>query len=115
MLLASNFLTCKTHKDLEQRQASFAESAYATAFISLSLCTVMSQTCLVADIPNKLVLRSIEDVMEGHCEVSDTQTCPKMSSRAAHIVDHILSQLLAKLFQLPPVEVFYMDRVVDSI
>lgn len=69
----------------------------------------------MANVPNELVLRSIEDIVQGHCKISDTQTCPKMSPSAADIVDHILSQLLAQLFELPPVEVLDVDRVVDGV
>ena len=69
----------------------------------------------MTNIPDELVLGCIEDIVQGYGQVSHTQTSPKMSSSAADIVDDVLAQLLAKLFQLPPVEILDVYGVVDSI
>ena len=53
--------------------------------------------------------------MQGHSEICDTQACSKVPPGAADVVDHILTQLLAKLFQLLTVEVFDMDWEVNGI
>lgn len=76
---------------------------------------VPQQNYLVTNIPNELVLRSIEHIVKRYCEVSNTQASPKMPACAADIVDDIFTQLLTKLFELPPIEVLDVYRKVDCV
>lgn len=70
---------------------------------------------LVANIPNDLVLWSVEHIVQRHCQVSDPQAGAEMPSCAADIVDDIFPQLLAQLLQLPFVEVLYVHWIVDCV
>ena len=76
---------------------------------------LLLSTHLMANIKNELVLRGVEDIMQGYCDVSDSQTGPQVPPSAADIVDDILSQLFAQLLQLPPVEVLDVHWEVDCV
>ena len=49
-----------------------------------------SATDLMPHIKDEFVLWRIEDIVQGHCEVSDSKTGPQMPSSAADIVNDVL-------------------------
>lgn len=70
---------------------------------------------LVANIPNDLVFRSVEHIVQGNCEVCDPQAGPKMTPCAADIENDVFPQLFAQLLELPPVEVLDVHWIVDCV
>ena len=52
---------------------------------------------LVSNVPNQLVLRSIEDIVQRHRELDSTQAGSKMPARLRDGVDHEAAQLICEL------------------
>src|SRR5262249_16847100 len=55
---------------------------------------------LVADVPDQLVVRRIEHVVESDGKLDHAETCAKMTSRHGDRIDGLLAQFRRKLLQL---------------
>ena len=54
---------------------------------------------LVSDIPHDLVLRGVEDVVQGHGQFHDAKAGAEVASFFRHHIDDELAQLVADLLQ----------------
>ena len=70
---------------------------------------------LVADIPDELVLRRIEDVVHGNCQFDDTQAGAEVATRLRDFVDNVSAQLLAQLAELLGIEVLHVNGKVHRV
>ena len=52
---------------------------------------------LVADIPDQLIIRGVEYMMQGHAQFGYAQTGRKMTSMQTDDVNNILTKLICKL------------------
>jgi hypothetical protein len=70
---------------------------------------------LVTDIPNQLVIRGVEHIVQGNRKLDDTQASAKMAARATHAVEQIGAQLISQLRQLIFVELAQVSRRANAI
>ncbi len=54
---------------------------------------------LVAYIPDELVVGCVEDIMNGHCHLNNTEASTKMTTIDGYCINDKLAQFLAKLKQ----------------
>ena len=55
---------------------------------------------LMSHVPYDAVLRSVEDIVQGNCQLHDSKTTGKMSGVAAQFVNEKCTQFLTQLRQL---------------
>ena len=65
--------------------------------IIAAACENFMAISLVTNIPNQLVIRSIENIVKSYCQFNHTQASPKMSSVYAYHINNILTKLVRKL------------------
>ena len=70
---------------------------------------------LVADIPDELVLRGIEDVMDRHGQFDHPEARAEMPAAGAHRVDHLAAQFIGQLAQLVLLELAKVGGKIDSV
>lgn len=69
---------------------------------------------LMANIKDDLVLRCVENVVEGHCQLYYTQTRTQMPSCLRNSVDNVGPEFVAQLLQLLKVEVLHKYPATDK-
>lgn len=70
---------------------------------------------LVTDVPDKLVLGGVEDVVHGYRELDDAQAGAEVPSRLRDCVNDVSPKLLAQLPELLVVEVLDVHRVIHCV
>ena len=65
---------------------------------------------LVADVENKLVLRSVEHIMQGHCSLYEAKVWSHVSAMLAHTVEHGAACLVGYCIQGLDVHAFQVGR-----
>ena len=114
----------------------FFLSLFSLSFLSLSLVSLslvslsLSQTPkklllltsqdlvpvrLVSHIPHDPVVRRVEHVVQGHCQLSHAERRAEVPPRLGDDVDDVAAELVAELAELREGEVLEVDGVVDSV
>ena len=70
---------------------------------------------LVADVPDQLVVRRIEKVMQRHRQLDDAKTRPQMTPGDRHRVDHLGPQLIRQLAKIRLRQTAKIRRDVDRV
>ena len=65
---------------------------------------------LMPNIPQYLVQWSIEDIMEGYCQLDNSEAWTKVTPSSWNIEDDIRTQLFRELFQLLNEKAQYIDE-----
>src|ERR1019366_1253775 len=84
---------------------AFWEPADAAIFAvgmknTAAACEYFMPVCLVAYVPNKLVIRRIEYIMQGNSKFHNAEAGAKVAAMYAHAVNDKLSQFITNLFKL---------------
>src|SRR5690242_3496869 len=66
--------------------------------------------CLMANVPHKLVVGGIENVMQSHRKLNNAQAGPEMAAIHRDIVNNELPQFVAELHQLNRIQLFEVIR-----
>src|SRR5438046_3060007 len=69
-------------------------------------CEYFVSVCLVTYIPHKLVIRGIENIMQGNGKLHNTKAGAEMASMNADTVYNKLAQLVTYLLQLVFAQLF---------
>ena len=70
---------------------------------------------LVADIPDELVLRRVEHVMDRHGQLDHAEARAEMPAAGTDRVDHLAAQFVGQLAQLILLELAKVGRKIDSV
>jgi hypothetical protein len=70
---------------------------------------------LMTHIEDDLILRGVEDIMQGYSQLYYTKAGAQVATSLRHCMHNIRTKLLTKLPQLRCVEVLKMHGVVDTI
>jgi len=70
---------------------------------------------LVANIPDKLVLRRVEHVMQCDCQFHDAEAGAQMAAGNRDDIDCLLAQFIGELAQAPSVERPQLVGLADAI
>ncbi len=70
---------------------------------------------LVADVPDQLVVRRIEDVMQRHRQLDHAQAGAEMAAGLGDGVDHLVAQLVGELPELLGRQIFQVRRNMDPV
>lgn len=62
--------------------------------------------CLVAHIPNKLIVRCVINIMQRHGKLHHTQAGAKMAAMHTNHINNILAKFVADLWQIFPADLF---------
>jgi hypothetical protein len=69
---------------------------------------------LVPDVPDKLVIGSVENVMKGNRKFYHTQAGTKMTPVQANYINDVLTKLIHQLLQLLPGQGLQVCRSIDG-
>ena len=70
---------------------------------------------LVADVPEHLVARRVEQAVQRHSQLAGAEVGAKMAADLADRVDDVGAHLLRHLLQLSVVEAVQVGRAVDAV
>jgi hypothetical protein len=66
--------------------------------------------CLVANIPDKLIIGSVKNMVKRYGQFDDSQAGTKMTAVQAHYIYDIMPQFIRQQLQLVPAERFEIGR-----
>ena len=83
--------------------------------LAASACQNLVAICLVAHVPDELVLWAVKHVVQRNGQLHHTQAAAQMAASLGDLVHNVCAQLLAQLPQLLGVEVLDVHGIVDSV